>query len=50
MTGYDIQRFPRPLRKDVAKILNLLLVDGTDSEILETMENIRITYHNLQYK
>ena len=50
MTGYDIQRFPRPLRKEVAKILDLLLVDGTDSEILETMENIRITYHNLQYK
>ena len=49
MTGYDIQRFPRPLRKSVAKILDLLLVDGTDSEILETMENIRITYHNLQY-
>jgi len=48
MTGYDIQRFPRPLRKEVAKILNLLLVDGTDSEILETMENIRITYHNLK--
>jgi len=50
MTGYDIERFPRPLRKDVAKILDLLLVDGTDFEILETMENIRITYHNLQYK
>jgi len=49
MTGYDIQRFPRPLRKSVAKILDLLLVDGTDSEILETMENIRITYHNLKY-
>ena len=32
----------------VAKILDLLLIDGTDSEILETMENIRITYHNLQ--
>jgi len=50
MTDYDIERFPRPLRKSVAKILDLLFTDGTDFEILETMENIRITYHNLKFK
>jgi len=48
MTDYELERFPRPLRKEVAKLLDLLLLNGTDREILEIFENIRITYHNLK--
>jgi prophage antirepressor-like protein len=50
MTDYEIARFPRPLRAEVKNLLNLILHDGNDIEILESMENIRISYHNLKEK
>jgi len=33
MTNYEIERFPRPLRKEVKELLNLLLEFGSDKEI-----------------
>ena len=48
MTNYEIERFPRPLRKEVKEVLNLLLDYGTDEEISAILENIKITFHNLK--
>jgi hypothetical protein len=47
MTDYELERFPLPLRKEVSKLLDLLLLHGTEEEILELFRTIRITYHNL---
>jgi prophage antirepressor-like protein len=48
MLDYGAKNFPRPLRAEIEKLYTLLTNGGSEKEIVEILETIKITHHNLE--
>jgi prophage antirepressor-like protein len=48
MLDYGAKNFPRPLRAEIEKLYTLLTEGGSEKEIEEILETIKITHHNLE--